>query len=481
VNIIDFIRDKNLIGQKLSIAQTAALKAFYGLELSKRELDVYKRCTGLEEYHARPYREATLICGRRSGKSDRIASNVALFEALQGGHERHLSMGEKAYIIIISVNKKQAGLILSYVRGKVESSRLLSSMVAATYAEEIHFRNNIVIGSYPCSYRTLRGFSIPLAIVDEAAFLRVEGQNVDKQILEAIRPAQATFANSKLVKISTPFWKQGVLWEDFKNYYADSNAPVLVWRAPTKVMNPTVSNSFLRQEERRDPDSYKREYLAEFSDSISDFLPSESVDACVIPERKILPYHGKFVYTAAVDVAFKSDAFTFGICHRDDDGRVIFDYISAWHGTKKEPVNLASTLDEICRTLRVYHCGLVHGDQYCSEPVRQGFRERGITFLESPFSTGFKREIFSTLKHRIMEGSIELLDHPDSIGELKGLEARVTPSGNIQIGHARLAGRHDDFAVCIALAAFKCGTTDSFFWDLTGDNLFRFEEGAGHA
>ena len=34
-----------------------------------------------------------------------------------------------------------------------------------TVTEELHLKNNIIIGSYPCSFRTIRSFAIPLAII----------------------------------------------------------------------------------------------------------------------------------------------------------------------------------------------------------------------------------------------------------------------------------------------------------------------------
>jgi len=51
-----------------------------------------------------------------------------------------------------------------------------------------------------------------------------------------------------------------------------------------------------------------------------------------------------------------------------------------------------------------------------------------------------------------MDGSIELLDHPDSLKELRGLELENLPGGGIRIGHARHVRSHDDYADAMALA-----------------------------
>jgi len=480
VNIIDFIRDRNLIGQKLSIAQTAALKAFYGLELNRRELEVYKRCTGLEEYHARAYPEVDFICGRRSGKTDRLASNIVLFEVFEGGHEKRLNLGERGMLIVLSVNQRQAQIVLNYIKGKVDASPILRSMVADVYNEEIRFKNGLSVASYPCSFRGLRGYSVPVCVIDELAFFKVQGVNVDREVLEAVRPAQATFPGAKLVKISSPYAKQGELWRDFASYYGKNQSQVLIWKAPSKVMNPTISDSFLRREKRRDPDAYRREYEAEFSDSISDFIPADAIDSCVVVGRRGVPPRPDFnTYVAAIDAAFVSDRFAFCVCH-SERGKVVFDYIDGWRGTKAEPLNMGATLNEISRVLHDYGCNLVWGDQFAAVPIREGLRDRGVLFMEYPFTTGSKQKLYTTLKTLILEGATELLDHADSVRELKSLEATITPSGTVRIGAPRISGASDDFATVIALSAFQCESTTSLFSGLSGANIFKFGKREDH-
>ena len=251
IDILKFIEDRNLINDRsLSLAQKTALSAFYGLPLTDEMLKIYKQCTQHDEYLGFPHSEGDFIVGRRGGKSDKLASNIAIFEAVRGGHEKQLSLGERGFITIISPTKRQAGLILGYLKAKFQASPLLRTMVKDDYADELHLKNGLVLGCYPCSFRTLRGFAVPLVIVDEAAFLRIEGVNVDKEILEALRPSMAQFTNPKLIMISTPYSKQGVLWDDYRKYFGKKDAPKLIWKAPTEFMNPSVTKSFLNKEKK---------------------------------------------------------------------------------------------------------------------------------------------------------------------------------------------------------------------------------------
>lgn len=453
LDIIEAIRDPKLISGQLGEAQEVCLRLLYGLNLTPKQRVLAKKYSDAWDGRSRDFREAVFICGRRSGKSDRLAANVAVYEAVFGKHEKHLSIGERAWVMCIAASKKQAIVVLNYIKGKLASSPLLKTMIQEERAEEIDLTNGISIGVYPCSFRTIRGVSVCCGIADELAFWRVEGVNVDSEVLSALRPGLATFSNSKLIAISSPYAEQGELYSYFRNRHKNKN--ILVWRAPSKIMNPTISDRFLEREKERDIEAYRREWLAEFSSSISSFLPADKVNDCVAEGRLALPYADKFNYVASLDAAFKGDTFTFCVAHRDGDKTVI-DRLAGWTGSRRSPVNLDVVLNDMVALLKEFHVYRIYGDQYCSEPLRQALQKRGVTFEEVPFYSGLKGKIYTSLKHQVIQGGIELLDHKQSIKELRALECRLTSGGNMLIGAPDLAGYHDDYATVIALAAWQC-------------------------
>ncbi len=82
--IIYFIQHpQNLNDQSLSPSQSAFLKLCYGLPLTEAELDIYRRGTGREKYAPRKQREATLLRGRRGGKTGKLGARIALYEAFR--------------------------------------------------------------------------------------------------------------------------------------------------------------------------------------------------------------------------------------------------------------------------------------------------------------------------------------------------------------------------------------------------------------
>ncbi len=169
------------------------MRLLYGLELTEAQRKIATNALGHNGFKDRDYMEATFICGRRSGKSDRLAANIAVYEAATGSHEQYLAPGERGHILLVAQDKRAARILYRYILAKLENSELLSQLIQDVRREEIDLTNNLTVTIFPCSFRAPRGFSIPVAILDEVAFFRVEGVNVDKEVINAIRPAQATF------------------------------------------------------------------------------------------------------------------------------------------------------------------------------------------------------------------------------------------------------------------------------------------------
>ncbi len=109
MNIIEFILDSQLIDSDLSRFQETALRLLYGLPLTQVQEDIARHGLGAGSLPRGEFNEATFICGRRSGKSDRLAANVAVFEAATGRHEQYLSPGEQGHIVLSAQDKRATG------------------------------------------------------------------------------------------------------------------------------------------------------------------------------------------------------------------------------------------------------------------------------------------------------------------------------------------------------------------------------------
>ena len=85
-----------------------------------------------------------------------------------------------------------------------------------------------------------------------------------------------------LLSGSSPYARRGVLYDDYRRYYA-KDSTVLVWKAATRVMNPSVPQSVLDEAYERDPASAAAEYGAEFRTDVEAFISREAVEAVVVP------------------------------------------------------------------------------------------------------------------------------------------------------------------------------------------------------
>jgi len=189
MNILEFIEDPALVNDRsLSPAQKMSLKAIYGEALTKEEEQIFKLATGRTRYvPGIEQTEVTFLLGRRAGKSDKLASNIGLYEAC--GREHRFSVGEIPVVMIVaSERKRQARIVREYCLGKLERSPILRKLIKNVTAEEIELTNGVVIQIYPCNIARVRGASLICFIGDECAFWKVEGKNVDKEVLDAARP-----------------------------------------------------------------------------------------------------------------------------------------------------------------------------------------------------------------------------------------------------------------------------------------------------
>lgn len=134
---------------------------------------------------------------------------------------------------------------------------------------EVRLSNRVTLATFACTLRGLRGWSIPAGVLDELGILRLEGQaDSDVEIQTSVRRGMINFPSPRLVKISTPYPKAGVLYGDWRAAYGKDDPDRLVWVAPSILMNPALGYARLKRERRLDSSRYAREYEATWQDDL---------------------------------------------------------------------------------------------------------------------------------------------------------------------------------------------------------------------
>lgn len=493
--IADELLLKNWFDQ-LSLPQQVALKAFYGLplawdrvdKLGWSELDYWSAFQGSVEYDELGYlakvtpvpyepmefTQAWLCLGRRWGKTDRFSSTVIAYEAALGGHEDYIRKGQEAVCFLVSQDLKVAHQNLPLVYQTLKESPLLAKEIDGDpTADTIRLKNGIAIKVAPPTAKAVRGYAVPVVCMDEVGiwYTTSDSANPDFEVERAVKYAQLQFPHKKRLGTSTPWTKEGLLWKNCEAGTQGRNikdptkrkafrSTLVLHSTSAASGNPFITRDGLQQEFDQDQDAFERESLARFTASVSGFLNPTLVRASVSQSVYTRSPELRNIYVAALDPAFKRDAFGFTIVHRDDEGRIVQDIAIRWKAEHGKSLNPAVILDEIKPYLTAYKVQLVYSDQYHLESLQQLALDRGFVIEGVPFTSSSKARIFGNLQQLFNLRKVQLLDSrtgmdaaKETIEELLMLERRNTEGGVVQISAPK--NRHDDMACVLALACSK--------------------------
>lgn len=459
MNIIEAIRDKELFRPYLAGDESSlttwrpwlvALRAIYGLRItSKFGRKLIRKCTGRDpdRLPKNGFQTALLLTGRRSGKS-RIAAVIGGYSAGLAGLESKLAVGEMGLVSIISPSKNQSRIVHSYMRSLFATPMLKHEVMSDVKHLGFELRNGNRIELLAGDFRKIRGFSQVATILDEVCFLGVDSDEIkvrsDVEIVRAIQPALAT-TGGKLIAISSPYAKRGWAYQQFIKHWGNDKSNVLVWRAPSRTMNSTLSQKIIDRAMAEDMAAAKSEYYAQFRDDISAFISRELVDALVVKGRTENLPRRSIQYSAFVDMSGgRHDGSALAIASKSQR-KIVIDLARLWRSPLLNPYQIIAEMASI-----LHHWGIAHvtGDAFGADFVSSAFAEHGIKYAKSEKN---KSALYHELLPVLCSGEIELLDSEQLAKELAQLERRVRTGGKDVIDHP--PGQHDDLANAVAGAA----------------------------
>jgi hypothetical protein len=451
VDFETFCSDGQLIGESISKPWATFYRAIEGLPLDEESTEIFRACTGRDGYEPRIFTEATAIAGRRSEKTSTCLKFFVwkILTDKSWASKRN----EELRIPIICQDMRIARSIKKSAESYLMNSPLLRNEVAENLASEIRFKNGTSLVCYPASWRSTRGISGPGAILDELAFVAIDGAN-DVELVRQVKPIMIRFGGAaRLLKLSTPWQKSGVIYDELS--HRDERDDLLVWQAGTAYMTPRVSRELLEKERQADPVYFAREYEAIFTDDSSALIPAEDINLAVRPGVREQPFVEalKSQYVACADASGLSgkDSFTFGIGHkslRGDQVGVSLDLLRGWSRRAVKEV-----VTEISLAMEAFSLKRIYLDQFGFSFLQELLAQRGIEAIQMAWSSANKAPIFLDLKLALAQGNLKLLQHEESLRQLRFLESKKTSGGAFLIGAPR--GQHDDYASTIAMLNFQ--------------------------
>jgi hypothetical protein len=439
-SIIDAMTDDKLFGGTFGGESFAAwrglLSCFYGLPIDDGTAPVVQGITQRQTEPQEGFRELWVAIGRRGGKSH-VAALVATYEAVFRDHRHKLAPGEFATVFLIAADRSQARTLLRYVRGLFENP-MLRQMVARETTNGLELTNRCAIEVATASHRAVRGYTCAAVICDEIAFWHSDGASPDVEIIAALRPSLATL-DGRLIAISSPYARRGILWETYRRHFGEDSDKVLVAQAPSRDMNPTLPQRVIDDAMAEDAPRASAEYLAQFRSDISSLLHADMIEQAMRPKPIELPPAPKARYFAFCDPAGGGqDEFTLAIGHLDRD-TVVVDLVRGLHGSP------AKIVQEYATVLRNYGLHRVTGDRYAGRWPRDEFLRWGISYEVSDLD---RNGLYLELLAAMNSGRIELPPMQKLGRQLGSLERRTGRSGRDMIDHP--PGGHDDLANAVA-------------------------------
>lgn len=448
--VLEALVRPDLWGRWFGAASWAAwhvvLAAIAGLPLPEDGEALYCRCTGRTRYVAQRVPEAWLIIGRRGGKSLAAAFlaayHVLRLSLLLASRGLVVAPGEVLTIVLIAVDRKQARVVFRYLVALVDVVPALAALVARRTREALVFSNGIVVEIHTASFRTTRGYTMPVVIIDEGAYLRDEtSATPDTEILAALRPAMATVPGALLIVISSPYARRGEVWQAHRRHYAQDGDPVLVWQPDTATMNPTVDARIIAEAYERDPVAAAADWGAQFRTDVETFLTREAVEGCVVEGRRVLPPDSSAGYVAFCDPSGGSqDSMTLAIAHPEVRGARVVAVLDCLY-ERRPPFSPDATVQECAELLAHYGITATWGDRYGGAWPGERFGGHGIGY--EPCGTP-KEDLYRELVPLVHSGRVELLDDARLVTQLVTLERRTGRGGRDSI--VKAPSTHDDLA-----------------------------------
>ena len=452
---------------------------------------------------------ANNIIVHNSGK-DMVSSLLASYEAMRllevpGGNPYtyyKIKEGNPIYIITAANSERQAKILFNEIKSVIlnapyfqdkigdngkaidsSSIRLLTpsdkSINKTRRSKDVSEveKGSVVILAGHSNSDSLRGNRSFLILLDEVALYKdTAGSASGDALYNSLLPSTADFRvhykekgeiksrlDSKIVSISSPRGKDGLLWRMWQNSLdKEKGKHMLSMRAPTWKVNKHHTEKELREENANMPEQqFCMEFGAEFAGAEGEkFLSEELIDRAVHPDLGQLStgQAGVFYY-AHVDPAASSHNYALVVLHvenfikttpvevregiykskKDRRKRYVVDHLKVWTPTEKGGSGIDfQTIDEYMIALsKRFRFAMVSYDAFESKASMQRLRKHGIPVKLTRFQKRYKEKIYRNLENIFVAGDILIPSrgpHAKLLElELKNLKRKWSPQGGFRI------------------------------------------------
>lgn len=354
-------------------------------------------------------------------------------------------------VVCISKSQRQSSEMFNTIYRMISNSPMAESITRSTQTR-LEFTNGSVIESLPGgSYDSIRGVTINLVLIDEAAY-------VPEELFVVLYPTIIT-TKGMVVLISTPAYAVGEFYRACKDEGSEyTNFHMTHDDAVFEDGTPFVDREELAREAARcggeDSPQYIREYLADFTDAEGAFFNLESVEDALQTDVQWLEFAMEDrKYAVGADLAQEQDYTVIVVLDITDKERLEIVHHRRFNG--KDPDGIADELYDVCIRFDV--------NKPLIDQTGMGGPILGILKAKYPkirwegqnLNVSSKPQIMTDLSVVLTRRQIVIPEDEQIRKELVSFHYETSErSGNISMCGK---GAHDDYPIAIALAVKASG------------------------
>ncbi len=411
----------------------------------------------LAELPPAPPRTVAVRAGGRGGKTSRLLAPKALHAAWTVPVPL-LGKGEAAYATIGAPSRKLARQTLSFCRGYVDASPVLSRAVVGGSSDHIELARpdgvRVRIEAFAAGRggAAFRAKTLLFAGFDEVAFFRDEATGVvnDAELYRAVLQRLVPGAQAWLA--STP-WLAGVgILEEFLGRDFGTHVHALCVTAGTRALNPNWDPDHAIEDDLRaqDRDAAEREIDAiPLAAGSQLFFSPEAVKAAVKehqPQR--LERDPRALYGAGGDCAFKRNSSALAVVEARD-GRFRLAALEEIKPTPGLALKPSAVVDHFAPVIVSFGVAALTVDSHERADVALELARYALDAAHDPN----KVESYIFARKTLHEGRVDLPRHPRFERQLRDVVSKPQPGGGLTITSPKKAdGSHGDLVSAFVLA-----------------------------
>ena len=422
---------------------------------------------GQEDWFRDPGQFKAAACGRRWGKSESCAIDLATDLIIAESMCRKGLLKER-HLRVFAPVMSQALIVFKQAARRLKSARALyPKQIPSFNIDTGHgtiggksLRTDLIATGSDMnrSGDTRRGFMAHRAVVDEYAF-------VQEEFVKNIVVPMLMDVNGQLIGISTTngknhFWQY---WDNCRRCKCDLCKGVgHAYQFPSSA-NPTLPRAFLeRQEQERGASSYswRSEYLAEFCEDFGQVFPTSHLQDACVGDGLQQEYIEGHTYVAGIDVAYSNDYLVLVVLDVTTSN-----YKTAFIDRVTGFSDWTKVADRVAQSLIYYKAETLVDATNMGNPFIGMLEERGANVAGLSMNWyKTKLQMVDQLKRRLDKRKLEMPNRDSDLGEqvwqeFYNFSYYTSPvAGTIRMSAPQ--GKHDDIVIAYALAVWLCDKLD---------------------